>query len=460
MKIIFLQQLWYEWQAPMIFSAIAKEKGHSTVMYIKPKPLLAAQTVIDHDADLIVFASIASGNMKYVYECAEAIKSHRDIPIIAGGVHISLFYHDISMQYINYLGVGEGETTFSTFLDYLENKISIELIPGLAYLEDSKLKVNTPKYVIDINEIPIIDRDLYYKYSVFRKEKVRMFYSGRGCLHNCSYCCVPILNKIDPTVPAIRKRKPDKLIDEILDVKKRFGLKASFFQDDTFIQDKRWLAFFLPLYKKYINKPFMCMARAADLDEDTINILAKNGCIGVGIGLETANETNRKVLLNRIESNSQIIRAIKLLKEKRIKVTTFNMIGIPGETKFDFENTIRLNQKIKVDSAWGVLFQPYVNLGLFNIQKRNKEASGNFYSELGYDCPDKRQIELIQKLFPLIVSHPRLQKVVFKIIPRFLAYYIFSFYSFYREIRIWKRSFIITLVIGLKNQVLYKKNKQ
>jgi radical SAM superfamily enzyme YgiQ (UPF0313 family) len=261
-------------------------------------------------------------------------------------------------------------------------------------------------------------------------------------------------------MPAIRKRAPDNLIDEIVDVKRRFGLKASFFQDDSFIQDKKWLAHFLPLYKKHINKPLMCMVRAADLDEDTVNILAKNGCIGVGIGLETANETNRKALLNRMETNSQIIRAIKLLREKKVKVTTFSMIGIPGETKSDFENTIRFNQKIKVDSAWGVLFQPYVNTDRFNVQKKNGEITGNFYSGLGYDCPEKQQIELMQKLFPLLVSHPKWQKLLFKIVPGSLAYFIFSFYSFYREIRIWKRSFIITLITGLKNQVQYKKNKQ
>jgi Fe-S oxidoreductase len=459
MKIIFLQQLWYEWQAPMIFSAIAKEKGHCTVMHIKPDPVLAAQTAIDYGADLIVFASIASGNMKYVYECAKAIKRQCDIPIIAGGVHISLFYRDISMQNINYLGVGEGEITFSAFLDYLENKISIESVPGLAYLVDLQIKTNAPKHVIDMDDIPVIDRDLYYKHFIFRKEKVRMFYSGRGCLHNCSYCCVPILNKIDSSMPAIRKRTPSNLINEILDVKKRYGLKASFFQDDTFTQDKRWLKQFLPLYKKHINKPLMCMSRAADLDEDIIDLLANNGCVGVGIGIETANEANRKTLLNRLETNSQIVRVINLLRERKVKVTTFNMIGIPGETKNDFDNTIRFNQEIKVDSAWGVLFQPYINTDLFNVQKKSKEASGNFYSELGYDCPEKQQIELLQKLFPLSVCHPRLAKALFKIAPGSLAYFMFSFYSFYREIRIWKRSFIITLITGLKNQVQYKKNK-
>lgn len=460
MKIVFLQQLWYEWQAPMILSAIAKEKGHSTAMYIKQDSSIAARTAVNNGPSLVVFASITSGNMKYVYETAEIIKKYSNIPIIAGGVHITLFYQNISMQYIDFLGVGEGEITFTKLLDYLENKINIESVPGLAYLVDSQLKINMSKCIKDINKIPILDRDLYYKYSIFRKEKVRMFYSGRGCLYNCSYCCVPLLIKIDPTVPPIRKRTPSNLIDEILKVKKRFGLKAAFFQDDSFTQDKVWLMQFLPLYKSLVNKPFMCMSRIVDLDDEIIDALAQYGCTGIGIGLETANETNRELLLNRIESNSQIINAITLLKEKKIKVTTFNMIGIPGETDIDFDNTICFNHEIKVNSAWGVLFQPYVNSNLFSMEKYDLKCAGNLYSELGYNSLEKENIELIQKLFPFLVNYPILKKILLKFIPKSWAYFIFSFHSFYREIYIWRRSFLITLISGIKNQIQYKKNKR
>lgn len=460
MRIVFLQQLWYEWQAPMIFSAIAKQKGHNTVMYIKPNPRVAAKTAINNNADLIVFASITSGNIKYVYECAEYIKEQANIPIIAGGTFVSLYYRDISMKYIDFLGIGEGELTFSLILDFLENKASVKSIPGLAYVQNSKMIINTPKAISDINKIPTIDRELYYKYALFRKENVRMFYSGRGCLYNCSYCCMPLLDKIDPSIPVIRKRQPENLIGEISYVKKQYGLKAAFFQDDTFTQDKEWLMRFLPLYKKHIGKPFMCISRASDIDEDIANAFAYSGCIGVSMSLETANENIRKTILNRIETNSQIINTIKLLKERNIKVTTLNMVGIPGETLDDIYNTINFNRENKVDSAWAILFQPYVNAASFNIKKVREDDIGNFYSELGYECQDRKQIELIQKLFPLLINHPKLQNIIIKVIPRLFSGLIFSIYSFYREIRLWKRSFFITLIIGLKNQIQYKKNKK
>ncbi|MBS5842954.1 MAG: B12-binding domain-containing radical SAM protein [Clostridiales bacterium] len=457
MRIVFFQQLVYEWQAPMMFSAIAKSKGHITIMYIVSNPMLAAKYAIKADADLIVFASITSGNIEYVYECAKKIKKVCNIPIIVGGPHISLYHNQISMQDIDYLGIGEGELTFSALLDYLEKKIGIESIPGIVYVRNSQRVINEPKYIIDIDKLPVVDRDLYYRYFLLRKEKVRMFYSGRGCLYNCSYCCVPVLNRIDPTCPPIRKRSPINLINEIVEVKVKYGLKASFFQDDSFLQDKEWLLEFLPAYKEVIDKPFMCMARAADIDENTATMLAEYGCVGIGIGVETANEMIRAKVLNRFESNKKIKDAIRCLKKNGIKVTTFNMFGIPGETISNTKETVTLNQHLKVDSAWGVLFQPYVNTEYF-CGNKNERIASNFYSELGYDCEEKQNVEIKQKIFPLIVKFPFLRRFCIERIPNFIAYLIFCFFSFSREIRIWRRSFFITLFTGLVNQVQYKKS--
>lgn len=454
MKIVFLQQLWYEWQAPMIFSAIAKCKEHSTVMYIKSSPRVAAKMALLENADLVVFSSITSGNMQFVYECAMYIKQHKDIPIIVGGVYVSLFYKEISMKNIDYLGIGEGEYTFSFLLDAIENSTPIDNIPGLGYKCRNELVVNKPKIVNNLDKIPIMDRNLYYKYSLLRREKVRMFYSGRGCSYECSYCCVPLLTRLNDNIPPIRKKSPEAMIFEIKEVQNEFGLKAVFFQDDTFTQDRKWLLSFLNLYKEHINKPLMCMSRAVNIDEKIACALAESGCISVGIGLETANEKTREAL-NRIESNDHIRNAIVLLKSKGIRVTTFNMVGIPEETLNDMRETIIFNNENKVESSWGVLFQPYRKEK--NIKNANG-SNGNFYTKLGYDRPEKKQIELIQKLYPILVKWPNLQKVLIKYTPNFVADLYFKMNSFLREIFIWRRSFILTLLIGLKNQLLYKKN--
>lgn len=448
MRIVFLQELWYEWQAPMLFSSIAKEKGHCTTLYIKSNPLEASKVAIKKEADLIVFSCVTSGNIDYVYKCAQAIKKKRNIPIIVGGPHITLYPNDVIMRDIDFLGVGEGELTFSMLLDYLHNKVSIEQIPGLAYVKEKQLIINPSKIVSNLNILPIMDRDLYYKYKLFKKEKVRMFYSGRGCIHNCSYCCVPQNDFL------IRKRSPNDLILEILKVKDKYGLKAAFFQDDSFTQDKEWLNVFLPLYKKYVNKPFMCMSRAADLDSNIIELLSNNGCISIGIGLETSCEKTRMQILNRYESNTHFIEVIEKLREKKIRVTTFNMLGIPGETVEHITDTILFNNRLNVNSAWGVLYQPYKKISDYDT--KSCVPTKNFYTNLGYIRQDGKQIESLQRVFPVVVKFPRLLKYVNKT-PKIVGYFIFAFFSFYREVNIWRRSVIITFITGILNQIQYNK---
>ena len=449
MNILFLQDLWYEWQAPMLFSMIAKNKGHSTSLIIKPEPLAAAKYAAKSEPDLIVFSSVTSGSVDYVYQCSRIIKEMKEVPIIVGGIHITLYPNDICMDNINYLGVGEGEITFSLFLDYLENKITVDAVPGLAYMQNSHLIINSSQIIENLDELPLLDRDLYYKYILLKKEKVRMFYSGRGCLHNCSYCCVPLQSKQSSKL-LIRKKSPQNMIDEILDVKNKYGMKAAFFQDDSFTQDKQWLTVFLPLYKKYVKKPFMCMSRAVDLDIATINLMADNGCVGIGIGLETACESTRTNILNRHETNQHFIDVIEHLKSKKIRITTFNMLGIPNETVENIFDTILFNHKLHIESSWGVLFQPYKKTKDCNLS--SVESTKNFYSKLGYKREDGDKIESIQRLFPLIVKFPQLIKVSYKI-PKLLGYFVFAFISYYREINIWRRSWIITFIVGVKNQI-------
>lgn len=450
MRIVFIQQLWYEWQAPMIFSAIAKRKNHSCVMHIVPSGARAIRKVMNENANLVVFSSITSGNMQFVYDCAKRIKMHKNIPILIGGVYVSLFYKRINLQNIDYLGVGEGEYTFSSLLDALEGKLPLTDVPGLGYMCGNQMRINKSAVIHNLDYLPFMDRELYYKYPVFRYEAVRMFYSGRGCKYNCSYCCVPSLLRMDLKVPLIRKKSPENMIEEIREVQKQYGLKAAFFQDDCFTQDYEWLKSFLILYKNEINKPLMCMSRAADITPEVAEALAAGGCISIGIGIETSNE-NVRINLRRKESNAQIEKAIELLHEYKIKVTTFNMLGIPGEDFESIKQTILFNHYNRVESPWGVLYQPYLDEDTGKLIHGN----GNFYSKLGYECLDSKKIEVAQKLFPILVRWPKLQKYLLKFTPKGVAYLIFSLQSFSREICIWKRSFILTLVIGIKNQLIY-----
>ncbi|GAI83107.1 unnamed protein product, partial [marine sediment metagenome] len=58
-------------------------------------------------------------------------------------------------------------------------------------------------------------------------------------------------------------------------------------------------------------------------------------------------------------SNRQISNAIEQVKNIGIRVTTYNMVGIPGETKNDVLKTLRFNAELEVDIARFFTLYPY-----------------------------------------------------------------------------------------------------
>lgn len=67
---------------------------------------------------------------------------------------------------------------------------------------------------------------------------------------------------------------------------------------------------------------------------------------------------------------------MKVAKEYGLETSSFNMIGIPGETPSMFEKTIELNQMVKPDSLILASYYPFPGSPLGDLckEKGYKEA--------------------------------------------------------------------------------------
>ncbi|MFC1906932.1 B12-binding domain-containing radical SAM protein [Chloroflexota bacterium] len=87
--------------------------------------------------------------------------------------------------------------------------------------------------------------------------------------------------------------------------------------------------------------------------------LKQANCQGISIGIESGSEKIRKEVLNRLMTNEQIIRAFSTAKEAGLAVSSFNMVGIPFETRMEIQETITLNRKIRPNMVAVSTFTPY-----------------------------------------------------------------------------------------------------
>jgi anaerobic magnesium-protoporphyrin IX monomethyl ester cyclase len=147
---------------------------------------------------------------------------------------------------------------------------------------------------------------------------------------------------------------------EIEQLSARYPIRTLNFQDDVFTLHRAWTLAFCEAYGNRIPFPFWINTRVERIrDEEIVAALARAGCHGVRIGVESGNETLRKEVLKREVTNDDIRAAFVLLRRHGLKVYTCNMLGIPGETPAMIEETIQLNRELAPDDLQFSVFYPY-----------------------------------------------------------------------------------------------------
>jgi radical SAM superfamily enzyme YgiQ (UPF0313 family) len=219
-----------------------------------------------------------------------------------------------------------------------------------------------------------------------------------------------------------RIRSPTHLVEEIVEVTRRYPTEFIAFRESIFPLAVSWLKIFAEAYRSRVGLPFYCHVRLDLLNEERVQLLAQAGCHSVNVGIETGNETVRRVLLGRAMTNRQMIAACALLRRHGIKILANNMLGLPGcSLEHDLE-TLRLNQKCRPDFALAMLWQPYPGTALGNHARERGYYQGNFddldftyysRSHLTFaNALEKRRVENFQKWFAVAVALPWLTPIV------------------------------------------------
>ena len=118
---------------------------------------------------------------------------------------------------------------------------------------------------------------------------------------------------------------------------------------------------FTPTYSSWINQVERLFAEVTrDLlqrsDHRSVQALEKVGCNRISVGLEHGNEEFRQKIVGKGFSNQRIIDAFKILDRYTIPVSINNIIGFPGETDKDFEDTMKLINDIGFDMSFSFVY--------------------------------------------------------------------------------------------------------
>lgn len=298
-------------------------------------------------------------------------KFNRDILTVCGGIHVTINPEDALLSSESDVVVcGDGEYPMEALINAWTERGVIAHERGIWYRKDDTVISNGIATVADLDLLPDPDWDIFnYMKLDEGSQGIGGLMLSRGCPYQCSYCCNHKLSSIYKENKAgyIRFKSVEKSISEIKNFVNKFPeIHTLYFDDDILPLKKQWFLYFASRYKNEINKPYWCNIRPNLVDEEIVDAFVESGCVRAGIGIESGNEVMRNKVLKRNVSEQVLVNAVSLLKRKKIYVYSFNMVGLPGETKKELLDTVRLNARLNIDKMQCSVFYPYRHTVLYD----------------------------------------------------------------------------------------------
>lgn len=315
------------------------------------------------EAPDVVGLSFVTNQKKYVRDFLNTSRLSPRL-IIAGGAHATLakdgIFEDFPM--IQGICIGEGEIPLVELCQRLDKNEDYHSIQSFYFRAHDGITKNP------ISPLPYIDTLTLPDYTLFEYEKIIEDNGGsfpmlisRGCPYSCYYCCNHRFREIYPNkheyvrFPSVRRA-----IDII---KSNLSLypyaKRILFNDDILVLNKKWLYDFCSAYSKEIGVPFRCNARAESITDDVVKCLKRAGCLSIAFGIESGDEWLRTHILNRTYSNKEIKEAFRVTRQNGLKTFSYNMVGLPFETKRMAEDTLNFNIACRPDFGKCFYFYPF-----------------------------------------------------------------------------------------------------
>jgi len=372
-------------------SSFLKKNGHNTKLIVLSKVFgNAFRSVIDKYVEefspkIFCFTAVNS-EYDFIASVAEYVKAkYPDRYLVIGVSHATLNPGNVMADSFDALCVGEGEMPLAELVSQYEKSGFPSGIEGLWIRRGDKVEKNAPRHFLQrLDDLPFPDRGMWKDWTEEQSGAGISVLLGRGCPYECAYCCNKSLKKISGGA-YVRFRSPENVIAEIKNILDDHPEnRYIYFQVESFLANVPWandLCAKLEQLNSSLKEPlsFDVNLRIPDKGDfgGLLRSMYKAGFKYINIGLESGSERIRREVLCRDYSNEQFISFVRLAKEAGLKVNIFNMIGIPGETPTDFEETVRINRICRPDKHYTGIFFPYEGTELYSLCKEKGLISGN-----------------------------------------------------------------------------------
>lgn len=323
------------------------------------------KTLLTGRPDLIGISMITL-EYKNTYSMISAMKEILPkAKIVVGGHHVTILKEQVleECKAIDFGVVSDGE---HTIIELCKNDRQYKDIRGLIYREDGRVDFTGERPPVENLDEFAFPR--YKKFNLKDYSKQIPIMSSRGCVFQCTFCPNKLIGR------KFRTRSKNHFVDEI-----EYWYSRGYYQfavdDDNFtLNKKRVYAICDEIERRGLKKLFIRCSngiRADRVDKQLLQRMKEIGVREVGFGVDGG---NNKVLkrLKKGESIEKIESAIKDACEVGLDVKAFIIVGTPGETREDIEDSIRLARRYPIARVNFNNAIPYPGTEMYDYIEQNK----------------------------------------------------------------------------------------
>ncbi|MBU0701959.1 B12-binding domain-containing radical SAM protein [bacterium] len=227
------------------------------------------------------------------------------------------------------------------------SQANLQAVQGLSFCEKDKIIHNSSRPWLDLDDLPfpawhLIDISDYIM--PFHNVPFLLVATSRGCPYPCTFCA-------DSTYygKALRKRSPQRLVDELVFLQERFNVHEFLFWSESFTLDTRFvMAVCAEIIGRGLQISWVCNSRVDHVNLEMLTALKKAGCWMIGYGVESGSQA----VLNSVKKGTtveQTRKAVELSHQAGLEVSGHCILGLPTDTPQTIKQTIEFTIDLDLD---------------------------------------------------------------------------------------------------------------
>lgn len=291
------------------------------------------------------------GQIKNGLEIAERIKQdHPETKIVFGGPHANVLPEQtLAHRLVDFVICGMGQETLSLLANHLNNGLPLDGIPGLYYKKDGKIICPDIRKAVVTQLIPynfsLINVEPYIKYDSTISDRTLNYIASQGCPYGCRFCYESNYGRKYHSMQSEFICRDIALYAEQLHVD---GIK---FYDADFFINKGYSTIINKLKEYHLKwaasvHPNDILRNQNGASNVLLKLVSESQCTRLLIGMESGSNRILRDVIHKNTKAEDYITLAKVIGDYGILGSYTFMVGFPGETKSEYNETFELVQRL------------------------------------------------------------------------------------------------------------------